>query len=320
MKAGFSKIDITPDEPVPLAGYFHLKDRISRRIRDRLYCRTIAFDDGKTRVALVSLDLLLVTPDLFSALNAFFRERNVFLVIHATHTHSSFGGIWNTLPARMSLGSFRKSLSDRLKERVKRGVLEALDDLREAEIGVAACAAPGLNGNRRTPEGPVDDELIVVRIQREKDQGVLVNYPAHPVIVAERDHHAISADFPGVATAMLENSGFSFAAYLNGALGGVDVLFPAGNIGLEENLQIMAGPLAVKSLDLARKSVVRNSSIRYASETIKTPSVDSNPFFDDRKFLAALSYPLRLALNAVFSSAGITETVMNAFSVGEVLF
>ena len=58
LRASCVKVDITPDAPVLMQAY--PREGPSRGIRDRLYHRIIALDDGETQLFLVSSDLALV--------------------------------------------------------------------------------------------------------------------------------------------------------------------------------------------------------------------------------------------------------------------
>ena len=59
MKIGYSRIDITPTEPVPLAGYGNTSFRISQNVLSPLCsaCLVITDDDGNTAM-LVHNDLI----------------------------------------------------------------------------------------------------------------------------------------------------------------------------------------------------------------------------------------------------------------------
>jgi len=56
LRAGAAKRVITPQMPVYLAGLSN--NRMSIGVHDPLYARSVIFEDGKTRIGLVSLDLI----------------------------------------------------------------------------------------------------------------------------------------------------------------------------------------------------------------------------------------------------------------------
>lgn len=252
MKAGFSKIEITPPLGVPLAGYAHLLERKAKTVRDPLFVRAVAIEDeGRTAVLLV-FDLLMVNEALYQRLCSALSDTKAFLMVHATHTHSSVGGFQKGVLGRSFCGRFSEQILDNLVWAGEKAARLALADLGLCEVRFHSTILPGLNGNRRDSHGPKDEEINVIRFSRKDRAAVLVRYSAHPVIVAERDHYAVSADFPGEVCKLLEKD-FEFAAFLQGALGGVDVLLPSNrNMTCEENLELMSVPIANSAKNMAR--------------------------------------------------------------------
>jgi hypothetical protein len=297
LEAGWSRVDITPKEPVPLAGYTHWKERLSMRVRDPLYVRALAFREGATTAVELVYDLLLVTEELRAGIAGRLSDTGAGVLVNATHTHSSMGGIWDSFLARRFMGKPRPWVVKHLLDSGERAAREAIAALQPAEARSASAVLPGLNGNRRDPAGPKDEELTVLRLVRGGDEAIVFSYPAHPVIVAERDHHAISADFPGEAVRLLERD-VAFAAYVQGSLGGVDVLFPPDKaMPADVNVRLMAEPLAIAALNLARVSARPGPSrVAFAAEDLALGAPDSRPFFDD-ELRRLVDLPLRVLLN-----------------------
>lgn len=250
--AGWSKVDITPDKSVPLAGYTHLKDRMSTGVHDPIFARAVVLHrhDGSD-VALVMYDLVIVTEDLYQGLRSRLADTGFIVMCAATHTHSAPGGFWGSLLGRAFLGRFRSGALEGLLDAGEKAVRQAIADMKPATVHAGVSTIPGLNGNRRDHHGPLDEQLHVIRLKRQDSDAVLFSYPGHPVITAERDHNVVSADFPGVAAAIIEQE-FDFAMYLPGALGGVDVKFPSTPVTVDENLEMMAVPLATTAMQVAR--------------------------------------------------------------------
>src|ERR1051326_4101185 len=57
LRVGVARIDITPADPVTMAGYESRKE-LSEGIHDRLSARAVAFEENKHRLVLVSTDVL----------------------------------------------------------------------------------------------------------------------------------------------------------------------------------------------------------------------------------------------------------------------
>src|SRR5262249_5576998 len=59
LRAGFGEVDVSPaldGKPVFLAGFGH--NRKATRVHDPIMARAVVLDDGKTKVALVSVDVV----------------------------------------------------------------------------------------------------------------------------------------------------------------------------------------------------------------------------------------------------------------------
>ncbi len=297
LRAGWAEVEFTPAEPVPLAGYTHWNERLSNRVRDPLMVRAVAFEQAGQRVVLVSYDLLMVFEELYQGLRSRLVDFGVNLLVHATHTHSSVGGFWDTFLGRRFLGDYRPWMLRHLIDAGERAARGALADLAPAQARVTAGTLPGLNGNRRDPDGPRDEELTVLRLVRAQDDAVVWSYSAHPVIVSEREHHAISADFPGEVNRRLRRD-HGFAVYVQGSLGGVDVLFPQEpGMTADHNLELMSEPLAIAVTTLARGAAPAGGPLRFHCEEWDAGAPDSRPFFLDQAWRRRLDLPLRAAVN-----------------------
>src|ERR1700683_4272470 len=62
LRAAVVKVDITPDKPQWLLGY---AARQSTGVRDHIYHRIVALDDGETQFFLIQSDLCVVSPSVY---------------------------------------------------------------------------------------------------------------------------------------------------------------------------------------------------------------------------------------------------------------
>jgi hypothetical protein len=195
---------------------------------------------GGRTAAVVTLDLIGVQRTILDGLRAGPLPAGLAaddILVCASHTHASYGGLAHVTGAPgidalflLCCGPYREDFFREVLEKIRAALFEAAGDLRPARIGVGSRALPGLCHNRGRGDGPVDDEVGVVRVTGEDGalRGVLVNLAAHPVILGA-DNFACSAEFPGVVERELE-SRFpgATALFTQGAEGDLTVSVPAG--------------------------------------------------------------------------------------------
>ena len=215
---GYGKTDITPQDPVSLAGFSDMSERISNDIMDPIYATCTAITDaGGTTVLLFGLDLL-ATDDLT---NNQVRERLTEkagipadnIMFFASHTHSSvYQGSGNPNNAK-----FNQYYVERCQEAAE----IALADRKPAQMEGAFIRPENLNYRRHyvladgTYQayhlGEVDSSLIyghlgradnllqVIKFTREGGCDVMmINWQAHYASATRVNYYGISADYPGV--------------------------------------------------------------------------------------------------------------------------
>lgn len=225
-QAGFSKVDVTPTEPVRMAGYGS-RDRPSEGIDTPLHVRCLALKSGSDDPTslLVSVDTIglpgSVSRELATAIGEkhdIDRER---IALCSTHTHagpdliSELSNIFAT-----ELSEAEVAAGNRYKDKLKTSVLEsvglAIADLAPAKlsyaIGTAAFAANRrvLKDGRWTTfgvqaDGVVDHTVPVLRITNNDDKvrGIVFNYACHCTTIGG-DHYKINSDWAGYAATNLE--------------------------------------------------------------------------------------------------------------------
>jgi hypothetical protein len=246
VKLGSAKKDITPDFPVPLAGYFRA-DRFSEGVHDRLYARALAFLSNDKPFVLLQLDLLcldaLCIGRLREAIGRFGLSGDSLLVC-CVHTHSGFGGMLDTANGINRelvplYGARDQNIAGFLTERCLDAIGAAVADARKTPEGgragentvrirMSRGSVKGLATNRHDPAALCDDSLFLVEFLKAGGKKILLyNLCCHPTVL-NAGNRLISADFPGAVAALLESPG-------NGAPGNPDaydlVLFVNGSAG-----------------------------------------------------------------------------------------
>ncbi len=264
LRFGFAKRTMTPtlgDAPVYLAGFDN--DRRATGVHDDLWARAVAVSDGRTRVVVVSVDLIGVFLADVEKARSLLREATgeVSLVVTSTHNHEGPDtmGLWG--PGRFTTGVDPGYL-DRVRRTIVEAAAEALGRLEPARLVVATTRTPDLVIDNRLPE-VIDDELVVLQAVAEDGRtlGTVVSWGSHPEALGG-ENTLITADFPHYLNRRLEESFGGTAVFLVGSIGGL--MTP---LGLE--LEDGAGhPIPGDSFALAR--AVGERAAAAAIEALRT--------------------------------------------------
>jgi len=241
IRAGWAKVNITPSEPMPLAGYGLRKGRTYQSVHDSLWARAFVFDNGVQKAALVTVDLLIVPPALMEALaqklpGTGFSLDQVYLT--ATHSHHSAGGWAHRVSGWAIAGSYDQPWVDGLAAHILEAIRRADGAKQRASMGVGTFPAGELVYNRLVPGNPTDSLVRVLKIRQAGGQtAALVTFSAHATCLRS-GVSILSRDYPGILVDSLEKSPhIDFAAFCAGAVGshgpegGGEHLEKAGNMG-----------------------------------------------------------------------------------------
>ena len=205
LRAGTALIDISPEPGVELAGYPH-HPRPNRGVHDPLHAGCITLDDGKTRLAIVCMDLAVYPR---SEVRAVRREAAQLtgipaenILISCSHTHSGPWAAGISFLNALDLGwKVDEQYLAGLRQRLVTLIREAWEMRFEARIGVdkGFCGRDqGVGGNRRNPSELADPEVWTIGVQDVSGtlRGCLVKYSLHPTFL-HSDNFLVSADYPG---------------------------------------------------------------------------------------------------------------------------
>ncbi len=230
--AGFSKVDITPTEPVRMAGYGsrdHPNEGIDTPLHVRCLALVSAAGDPSTSF-LFSVDTIglpgSLTRELAESIAKKHQTPRDQIVFCSTHTHcgpdlvSELSNIFATPLTKDEIAA-----GERYKSQLRIGILQAADlalqDLIPVDLDYAVGEA-NFAANRRVltnghwtgfgvqSDGPVDHTVPVLRITSQDGavQAVVFNYACHCTTLGG-EHYQINAEWAGYACAALE------AAYPN---------------------------------------------------------------------------------------------------------
>ena len=288
LRAGASKVNITPFIGGPMAGY-SARDRGSESIHDELHAKALVLDDGSTGVALITTDLIGIHRELAAQVRGLV-EASVGLGpdrVWMTGSHTHFG------PAVSPGGTedehadpYDRSYADVLAAKLTTAVKLAHDRLRPARLGAGATRAEGISYNRRLIRhdgkvqmsltlpppyeglkfGPVDPEVGLLKIEGEADGdtiATLVNFACHPVSSTDRTYE-ITADYPGYAMDLIESVEGGICLFALGCAGNIVPIQRQGRSKRQVGLSL--GGCALNALQWIRTS--DRVHIRAARRTI----------------------------------------------------
>ena len=244
---GFARVDITPQVSVPMAGFGRTSQRMSRTIRDNLYASAIAMCDGEGEtVVFLSMDLQRASDITVQAIRPLLSAETGIpedhILLHGTHTHSG-PDLNNTGHAAI------QQYIDFLNPRLLQVCIDALNDMKPAEIYYGSAETEGLNFVKHyqhtTADGEVkyfgdnfgtqvldattkhtteaDPTIWLLKFTREGEKDLIVaNWRAHPTLTGSSTKYDLSADYPGTFRLAMENQLDCEFVYFNGAAGNMN--------------------------------------------------------------------------------------------------
>jgi hypothetical protein len=240
LRAGLAKVDITPTQPVKLAGYESRKD-FSQGVHDPLGARALALEHGGTRLLFVSLDSLGFYNNTAEPLrNAIIEKCHLQpseLFLCAIHTHSAPTLTLDPEKVSASNAEYTKGLGVKLADLVAR----AIADLKPAQASIGLGSSPvGVNRREvvqdannktkivlgRNPSVLTDREVQVLKLARPGEnqaEGALFAYATHSTSLGTKNYY-VSGDIHGLAEQFLERyygNGFVAPGFA-GASGNID--------------------------------------------------------------------------------------------------
>ena len=239
---GYHKVNITPEDSVPMGGYNKPSERMSTGFNDYLYATVCAITDANGETA------ILIGIDLTSSYSRVSHDiRNAIVKAHgipfenilysASHMHT--GPDLNS-DQITSIVKYKKQLQDWVVDAVG----AAMEDRKPATMYIGSAQTEGLNFVRRylmndgtyagdnfgdyssgykEHETEADGQLQLVKFVREGDNDVLLaNFQTHPHRASSSTSTILTADLVGVFRTELENQLGIEVCYFSGAGGNLN--------------------------------------------------------------------------------------------------
>lgn len=267
MKAGYARIDITPEWPLELAGYGYYRGRVSQGVHDPLFARAVAFEQDGVRSLIISCDLVglsdVVVPSVEIGLCIATRIDSDAVMIACTHTHSG--------PATLVLrgcGKMDVKYMEWVIPRLTSVGVDALNDLRDvgsvtwSEVNVDGIAFNRVYGDA----GPVDSTVRTLVLSRTDARPIMVvNFACHPVANGVNDQ--VSADYPGHVVSAIEAQGYD-CVFLTGFCGDIDPVGPRDYDAIRRHGESIASAALASQSSAVQ---VSGSDLAFGVRTIELP-------------------------------------------------
>ena len=218
LRVGAARVDITPaeDAALPMSGYRGRKQGF-QKIHDKIYVRAIVLDNGASRAAVVTWELIGVPNILWTEVSQRVASEMGIpvenLLLAGVHDHgapSLRGGFGETGPSTAAY-------TEKVQAATLEAVRQAKAKLQPARAGAGAGRAY-LNVNRReympslgswglgrNPDGPSDKTVSVLKFEDMSGKPIafFINYAVHAVIMGP-ENLQITGDLPGATSRFVE--------------------------------------------------------------------------------------------------------------------
>ncbi len=295
LKAGVAKVDITPTEVKNVTVTGHT--RVVNGVRDPLRAGVLVLDDGETKAAIVTMDVIGAWEDMVARVREAIEQQTgvpaANIMVCASHNHSGPGWQENQPWAAEVLTKLASAAK------------EAAGSMRPVSIGMAEDRISfGINRRktidgraviRLNPDGPNDPRVKVLRFDDGRSLAplaIVMHAVCHPCFFTWGDKGSppypkgfpmMSADFPGEAQTFVESiyKGKTASLFLQGCAGDIRPNLPGYPYRCADEADIQwagrdLGGAAVRAaaFSLTREQLGKRASfypIRVASEVIELP-------------------------------------------------
>jgi hypothetical protein len=285
LRAGVARVDITPPVGISMVGYY-IREGVSTGVERPLTATALVLESDNTRLVFVSCDIAFIqdpaATEIRGRIAKALNTGPASVLLNYSHTHCGPtlpGFLWQDEEQVQIQRTYLSRLSDLLVQ----AAVEAVQALRPARIGAGSGSA-NIGINRReideegkafvgeNPSGPVDHEVVVVRVDEPDGRpiAVLYNHGCHTVTMGAKCLR-LSPDYVGPARELIERTTGALSLFLQGAAGNIN---PSTGIGSKED---------------DSENMIRLGHI-LGGEVIKTlASIRTHEYRSPRMFLSSLA-------------------------------
>lgn len=216
LRAGAAEVRFALPPGTPIGGFARLR-YASEGTHGPVGARALVLDEPGCRVALASLEVLLVPETLAAELRARVADLGLSgLVVAATHTHAGPGGYVEPFVfERVATGSYDPNVREAIVSAAAEAIRGAARELAPARLSAVRSAADDLARSRSG--GLEDAPLTVLRLARPDGRPIaeLTVFAAHATLLGKRNR-VISGDWPG---RFLQGGDHGLRLFFQGAIG-----------------------------------------------------------------------------------------------------
>lgn len=216
---GWDKVGITPDYPMPIAGY-RVRDEFDA-VHDSLFARIMVLNINSKPCYLISVDLLLFPPALKQKLLDHYKKKEMqpFLYLSATHTHNGNGCWHDSLVGNVVLGSYDEWWIEETARKITSAIELIEHQLQPSSIAYWESDAKEYAENRLKPEAPHDGMLRGLKLVRtDSSMAHLITFSAHATNISKKSK-SLSGDYPAAVIDSLKAANGSFGMFMAGMVG-----------------------------------------------------------------------------------------------------
>jgi len=308
-------------------------------VHDDVWSRVIVLDDGKSRIAMISMDAIgFLHGDVIDIRKRIPKELNIdYTLLSSTHTHESndLVGIWGE---NMFNSGVNPEMMEYAKEQTVAAIIEAAKNLRPAKLVFAEDLTENDSVLIKDTRKPIVKAtgihlMQVLDAETNNTLGTLINWSNHPETLWSQNL-LISSDFPHYVREAIENGVYNdnqlmqeglggVAIYFTGAIGGlmaphpsISIMDPFTGTAYSEpsfaKTKALGDQIALMSLEALRTKgdTIINSNISVRAKTIFAP-LDNTTF----KIASGIGL-IKMGMPEYFK----TRTEVGAIRIGPAMF
>lgn len=249
--AGWSKANITPNQPKPLIPYKPRGDY--EFVLDSSFVKTIVLGNNEQKIAFINYEILFVHPYLANKVSEKIIRDSLsidHIYFTTTHTHSGYGGYSPGLLGKLTMGGLDEKVVDLLARQTVLCLESSLSSMDTATLSYRKTYAADFVTNRLIENDPIDPYIRELRIQKNSGEtGSLLTYSAHSTMLPGR-YMGLSGDYPFYLTKTQEKT--------------VDFsMFASGTVGSHRPVGLGEGPERIQNYAYKLDSVLTSNTIPY---------------------------------------------------------